>query len=126
MSPPEREGSLWRAVFCLLLPSHSIVFWSQTMLSPAASFETLQCEGPVSTQDSSCDTEEDLTSPREVDFQFKGYTFSEPFHLIVSYGEVFGGTDQRRPILSPIFQPCPFSLTAHSGGCPQEIGHGMG
>uniref|UniRef100_A0A667HWW9 Fc receptor like A n=1 Tax=Lynx canadensis TaxID=61383 RepID=A0A667HWW9_LYNCA len=60
------------------------MLWAGPMLL-AASFETLQCEGPVSTQDSSCDTEEDLTSPREVDFQFKGYTFSKPFHLIVSY-----------------------------------------
>ncbi|XP_048962799.1 Fc receptor-like A isoform X1 [Canis lupus baileyi] len=53
----------------------------------AAPFETLQCEGPVSTQDSSCDTQEDLMGPREVDFQVKGYTFSKPFHLIVSYGK---------------------------------------
>ena len=66
---------------------------SQTMPCSAAPFETLQCEGPVSTQDSSCDTQEDLMGPREVDFQVKGYTFSKPFHLIVSYGEVSGRTD---------------------------------
>ncbi|XP_030616443.1 Fc receptor-like A [Delphinapterus leucas] len=58
---------------------------SRTMPSSAASFEALQCEGPVSTQEGSCHTEDDLTDPREVDFQVKGYTFSEPFHLIVSY-----------------------------------------
>ncbi|XP_024607384.1 Fc receptor-like A isoform X3 [Neophocaena asiaeorientalis asiaeorientalis] len=58
---------------------------SRTMPSSAASFEALQCEGPVSTQEGSCHTEDDLTDPREVDFQAKGYTFSEPFHLIVSY-----------------------------------------
>uniref|UniRef100_A0A8P0SHW5 Fc receptor like A n=1 Tax=Canis lupus familiaris TaxID=9615 RepID=A0A8P0SHW5_CANLF len=60
------------------------VLWAAQMLL-AAPFETLQCEGPVSTQDSSCDTQEDLMGPREVDFQVKGYTFSKPFHLIVSY-----------------------------------------
>ncbi|MBZ3870770.1 Fc receptor-like B [Sciurus carolinensis] len=29
--------------------------------------------------------DDDLNDPRETDFQIKGYTFSEPFHLIVSY-----------------------------------------
>uniref|UniRef100_A0A8C9BY54 Fc receptor like A n=1 Tax=Phocoena sinus TaxID=42100 RepID=A0A8C9BY54_PHOSS len=60
------------------------MLWAAQMLL-AASFEALQCEGPVSTQEGSCHTEDDLTDPREVDFQVKGYTFSEPFHLIVSY-----------------------------------------
>lgn len=45
----------------------------------------LQCEGPVSTRDSSCHTASDVTGPRDSDFQVKGYTFSEPFHLTVSY-----------------------------------------
>uniref|UniRef100_A0A8C2NEB4 Fc receptor like A n=1 Tax=Capra hircus TaxID=9925 RepID=A0A8C2NEB4_CAPHI len=52
----------------------------------AASFEALQCEGPASTQESMCHPEDDLTDPKEVRFQVKGYTFSEPIHLIVSYG----------------------------------------
>uniref|UniRef100_A0A8C8YK13 Fc receptor like A n=1 Tax=Prolemur simus TaxID=1328070 RepID=A0A8C8YK13_PROSS len=60
------------------------MLWAAQMLL-VASFETLQCEGPVSTKKSSCHTNEDLTSQREAGFQFKGYTFSEPFHLIVSY-----------------------------------------
>ncbi|XP_022364519.1 Fc receptor-like A isoform X3 [Enhydra lutris kenyoni] len=60
------------------------VLWAVQMLL-AAGFEMLQCEGPVRTQDSSCDSQEDFTAPREVDFQVKGYTFSKPFHLIVSY-----------------------------------------
>uniref|UniRef100_A0A8C0CQB7 Fc receptor like A n=1 Tax=Balaenoptera musculus TaxID=9771 RepID=A0A8C0CQB7_BALMU len=61
------------------------MLWAAQMLL-AASFEALQCEGPVSTQESSCHPEDDLTDPREVDFQVKGYTFSAPFHLVVSYG----------------------------------------
>uniref|UniRef100_A0A2K5QJD3 Fc receptor like A n=1 Tax=Cebus imitator TaxID=2715852 RepID=A0A2K5QJD3_CEBIM len=62
-----------------------VVLWAaQTLL--AASFKTLQCERPVHTEESSCHMEDDLTDPREAGFQIKGYTFSEPFHLIVSYG----------------------------------------
>uniref|UniRef100_A0A2K5QJD7 Fc receptor like A n=1 Tax=Cebus imitator TaxID=2715852 RepID=A0A2K5QJD7_CEBIM len=61
-----------------------VVLWAaQTLL--AASFKTLQCERPVHTEESSCHMEDDLTDPREAGFQIKGYTFSEPFHLIVSY-----------------------------------------
>ncbi|CAK7308235.1 Fc receptor-like A [Vulpes lagopus] len=71
----------------------------------AAPFETLQCEGPVSTQESSCDTQEDLMSPREVDFQVKGYTFSKPFHLIVSYDWLI----LQGPV-SPIFEGDPLTL----------------
>ncbi|XP_025783626.1 Fc receptor-like A isoform X7 [Puma concolor] len=90
------------------------MLWAGPMLL-AASFETLQCEGPVSTQDSSCDTEEDLTSPREVDFQFKGYTFSKPFHLIVSYGP---SSSTAAPTLSPAPQKStvPESTTTESPG----------
>ncbi|XP_012584363.1 PREDICTED: Fc receptor-like A [Condylura cristata] len=51
----------------------------------AACLETLQHERPVGAQDSGCHTEDILTDPQEMDFQGKGYTFSEPFHLIVSY-----------------------------------------
>ncbi|XP_063652131.1 Fc receptor-like A isoform X5 [Pan troglodytes] len=65
------------------------VLWVAQMLlagcHAAASFETLQCEGPVCTEESSCHTEDDLTDAREAGFQVKAYTFSEPFHLIVSY-----------------------------------------
>nr|KAF6396686.1 Fc receptor like A [Rousettus aegyptiacus] len=51
----------------------------------AAALGTLQCEGPASTRDSSCHRAGAVTGPRDGDFQVKGYTFSEPFHLIVSY-----------------------------------------
>ncbi|XP_069433615.1 Fc receptor-like A isoform X3 [Ovis canadensis] len=60
------------------------LLWAAQMLL-AASFEALQCEGPASTQQSMCHPEDDLTDPKEVRFQVKGYTFSEPIHLIVSY-----------------------------------------
>uniref|UniRef100_A0A8C2NAF2 Ig-like domain-containing protein n=1 Tax=Capra hircus TaxID=9925 RepID=A0A8C2NAF2_CAPHI len=60
------------------------LLWAAQMLL-AASFEALQCEGPASTQESMCHPEDDLTDPKEVRFQVKGYTFSEPIHLIVSY-----------------------------------------
>uniref|UniRef100_A0A2K6EJK4 Fc receptor like A n=1 Tax=Propithecus coquereli TaxID=379532 RepID=A0A2K6EJK4_PROCO len=66
----------------------------------AASFETLQCEGPVSTEESSCHIDEDLTSQREAGFQVKGYTFSQPFHLIVSYGPASSAA-------SPTLNPAP-------------------
>ncbi|XP_021083615.1 Fc receptor-like A isoform X2 [Mesocricetus auratus] len=54
----------------------------------AASSETLKCEGPVSTEQSSChaEEEEDVTYSSDEDFQAKGYKFSKPFHLIISYG----------------------------------------
>ncbi|KAM8897017.1 Fc receptor-like A isoform 2-T2 [Lycaon pictus] len=85
------------------------VLWAAQMLlagcHAAAPFETLQCEGPVSTQDSSCDTQEDLMGPREVDFQVKGYTFSKPFHLIVSYDWLI----LQGPV-SPIFEGDPLTL----------------
>ncbi|CAK7308237.1 Fc receptor-like A [Vulpes lagopus] len=86
------------------------VLWAAQMLlaagcHAAAPFETLQCEGPVSTQESSCDTQEDLMSPREVDFQVKGYTFSKPFHLIVSYDWLI----LQGPV-SPIFEGDPLTL----------------
>ncbi|XDC49917.1 hypothetical protein R6Z07M_001099 [Ovis aries] len=65
------------------------LLWAAQMLlagcHAAASFEALQCEGPASTQQSMCHPEDDLTDPKEVRFQVKGYTFSEPIHLIVSY-----------------------------------------
>ncbi|XP_039695782.1 Fc receptor-like A isoform X1 [Pteropus medius] len=66
------------------------VLWAARVLlaagcHAAVALEMLQCEGPVSTQDSSCHTASDVTGPRDSDFQVKGYTFSKPFHLIVSY-----------------------------------------
>ncbi|XP_062962637.1 Fc receptor-like A isoform X2 [Cynocephalus volans] len=60
------------------------LLWETQMLL-AASFETLHCEGPVITEDSSCHTDDHLTDPKEGAFQLNGHTFSEPFHLIVSY-----------------------------------------
>ncbi|XP_045153883.1 Fc receptor-like A [Echinops telfairi] len=70
---------LWAAPVLLALP-----------LS-AASLEKVPCEeliapGSVSLQDSNGHPDEDeWTGPKEDGFQIKGYTFSEPFHLIVSY-----------------------------------------
>ncbi|KAM7054162.1 Fc receptor-like A isoform 2-T2 [Molossus nigricans] len=65
------------------------VFWAARVLlaagcQAAASFEALQCEGPVSTAGSGCHPEDDLQGSG-VGFQAKGYMFSQPFHLIVSY-----------------------------------------
>ncbi|XP_037067175.1 Fc receptor-like A isoform X5 [Peromyscus leucopus] len=64
-----------------------------TQMLPAASSKTLKCEGPFSMDQSSCHTEEeeeaeaeaDVTHSSDTDFQVKGYKFSKPFHLIVSY-----------------------------------------
>ncbi|XP_060054089.1 Fc receptor-like A isoform X4 [Erinaceus europaeus] len=77
------------------------VLWAAQMLL-AASVNMLQCGHPVSTQDSRCAPQkDDLKNPEEADFQIKGYTFSEPFHLIVSY-ELFAA-----PVLraTPSAQP---------------------
>nr|XP_034364561.1 Fc receptor-like A isoform X3 [Arvicanthis niloticus] len=66
-----------------------------TQMLLAASLETLKCEGPISAEHSSCqaaaaedkgdEDDGDMTHSSEAGFQFKGYTFSKPFHLIVSY-----------------------------------------
>uniref|UniRef100_H0VBX3 Fc receptor like A n=1 Tax=Cavia porcellus TaxID=10141 RepID=H0VBX3_CAVPO len=58
-----------------------------SMPSSAAVLEIVQCEGSVSTKESSCHTSDDVTvtGTEDAGFQVKGYTFSEPFHLIVSY-----------------------------------------
>uniref|UniRef100_A0A2K5ENN3 Fc receptor like A n=1 Tax=Aotus nancymaae TaxID=37293 RepID=A0A2K5ENN3_AOTNA len=88
-----------------------VAFWAaQTLL--AASFKTLQCEGPVHTKESSCYTEDDLTNPREAGFQIEGYTFSEPFHLIVSYGPLTSATP-------PTSNPAP-QRSAAPGAAPVE------
>ncbi|XP_014696620.1 Fc receptor-like A isoform X7 [Equus asinus] len=80
---------LWAAQILLAAGCHAVTASfsgsSRTMPSSAARFETLQCERPVSTQDGICHIDEDLRGQREADFQLKGYTFSQPFHLIVSY-----------------------------------------
>ncbi|XP_048212784.1 Fc receptor-like A [Perognathus longimembris pacificus] len=56
------------------------ILWASQML-PSASFETtMRCEETISTRGSSCHTDDETTHPRKA-----GYTFSEPFHLIVSY-----------------------------------------
>ncbi|XP_023377267.1 Fc receptor-like A [Pteropus vampyrus] len=76
-------------VFTARVLSSPAVLWAARVLlagcHAAVALEMLQCEGPVSTQDSSCHTASDVTGPRDSDFQVKGYTFSKPFHLIVSY-----------------------------------------
>ncbi|KAG3281132.1 Fc receptor like A, transcript variant X3 [Ictidomys tridecemlineatus] len=96
--------------WALYIPS--AVLWEAHLLV-AASFETLQCEGPVSTEKSNCHMDDDLKDPRETDYQVKGYTFSEPFHLIVSY-ELFAA-----PVLraSPSAEPkegSPVTLSCHT------------
>ncbi|XP_052056144.1 Fc receptor-like A isoform X2 [Apodemus sylvaticus] len=85
--------------------SHMLTEWAlyvcpavllATQMSPAASSETLTCEGLVSTEHGSChvaaakedegdEDNDDMTRSSEAGFQVKGYTFSKPFHLIVSY-----------------------------------------
>uniref|UniRef100_A0A671F8M6 Fc receptor like A n=1 Tax=Rhinolophus ferrumequinum TaxID=59479 RepID=A0A671F8M6_RHIFE len=77
-------------------PFSPAVLWTAQMLLVASS-ETLQCEGPASTRDSSCHTGA-LEDPREKDFQVKGYTFSAPFHLVVAYGPPSSAAP---PALSP-------------------------
>uniref|UniRef100_A0A8C5WAW6 Fc receptor like A n=1 Tax=Microcebus murinus TaxID=30608 RepID=A0A8C5WAW6_MICMU len=95
-------GSVLAAWALYLSPA---MLWAAQMLL-AASLETLQCEGPVSTKESSCHTDdEDLASQREAGFQAKGYTFSQPFHLIVSY-ELF---------LAPVLRATP-SAELQGGG----------
>ncbi|XP_006173214.1 LOW QUALITY PROTEIN: Fc receptor-like A [Camelus ferus] len=85
------------------------MLWAAQMLlagcHAVASLEALQCEGPVSTQESSCHMDDDLPGPGEVDFQVKGYTFSEPFHLVVSYDWLI----LQSPI-RPIFEGDPLVL----------------
>uniref|UniRef100_A0A5G2Q8J9 Fc receptor like A n=1 Tax=Sus scrofa TaxID=9823 RepID=A0A5G2Q8J9_PIG len=76
------------------------MLWAAQMLL-AASFDALQCKVPLSSQESRCHMDEDLTDLRDVDFQIKGYTFSEPFHLIVSYGP---SSSAAPPILNPAAQ----------------------
>ncbi|KAG3281133.1 Fc receptor like A, transcript variant X5 [Ictidomys tridecemlineatus] len=88
--------------WALYIPS--AVLWEAHLLV-AASFETLQCEGPVSTEKSNCHMDDDLKDPRETDYQVKGYTFSEPFHLIVSYGPSSSAE-------SPTLNPAPQKLAA--------------
>nr|XP_042114506.1 Fc receptor-like A isoform X10 [Peromyscus maniculatus bairdii] len=84
-----------------------------TQMLPAASSETLKCEGPFSMDQSSCHTEEeeeeeeaaDVTHSSDTDFQVKGYKFSKPFHLIVSY-ELFP---------SPVLKALPSSEPQEGG-----------
>lgn len=76
---------------CPVLLLQDAAPFSRSTPPTVASSETLQCEGPVSTRDSSCHAGA-LEDSREKDFRVKGYTFSKPFHLMVSYGEALGLT----------------------------------
>lgn len=87
---------MWRV---LLIPFPQVaVSFSDSPSPAAASSETLKCEGLVSTEQGSCqaaaeedegdEDDGDMTQSSEAGFQFKGYTFSKPFHLSVSYGEI--------------------------------------
>ncbi|XP_062049715.1 Fc receptor-like A isoform X2 [Lepus europaeus] len=71
-------GSVFMSWTLYLSP---VMLWAALTLL-AANLETLQCDGPISTRESSCHTDAD---PRDDDYEIKAYTFSEPFHLIVSY-----------------------------------------
>lgn len=108
------QGPLPGVVFCPLSSSRNLVLWSSgTVASSAAALGTLQCEGPASTRDSSCHRAGAVTGPRDRDFQVKGYTFSEPFHLIVSYGEAPRGAGPcGRGGLCPRFPNLPFGPAA--------------
>ncbi|XP_029335819.1 Fc receptor-like A isoform X4 [Mus caroli] len=78
----------WALYVCL-----AVLLATQMLL--AASSETLKCEGLVSTEQGSCqaaaeedegdEDDGDMTRSSDAGFQFKGYTFSKPFHLSVSY-----------------------------------------
>lgn len=97
----------------LLFSSVSASFpGSPAVPSSAASSESLQCEGPVSTRDSGCRPREDVGS-REVDYLARGYTFSRPIRLVVSYGKVLGRS-------SPTFHSSP-SAQSPCGKVPQEL-----
>lgn len=86
--------------------------------SSAASLEALQCEGPVRTGGSGCHPEDDLRGSG-VDFQAKGYVFSQPFHLIVSYGESWAAlTGAGLLFHSPA---SPFNPHFPQEGTPQDI-----
>ncbi|CAK6439881.1 unnamed protein product [Pipistrellus nathusii] len=84
---------------CFLPP----VLWAAQVLL-AASSEALQCEGPVSTGDSACHPGDDRGSG-EVDFQAKGYTFSRPLRLVVSYDWLI-----LQGPATPIFEGDPLAL----------------
>uniref|UniRef100_A0A8D2D2G0 Fc receptor like A n=1 Tax=Sciurus vulgaris TaxID=55149 RepID=A0A8D2D2G0_SCIVU len=97
----------------------SALLWAANLLV-AASFETLRCEGPISTEESDCHMDDDLNDPRESDFQVKGYTFSEPFHLIVSYGPSRSATS---PTLNPASQKpaAPETTSTEPPGSPPPL-----
>ncbi|XP_028637663.1 Fc receptor-like A [Grammomys surdaster] len=88
----------WMLIEWALYVCPAVLLATQMLLAGchvAASLETLKCEGPISTEHSSCqaaaeedegdEDDEDMTHSSEAGFQFKGYAFSKPFHLIVSY-----------------------------------------
>lgn len=101
------------------------------MPSSAASSESLQCEGPVSTWDSGCRPGDALGSG-EVDYQARVYTFSRPIRLVVSYGKVLGRsspTSHSSPSAQSPRGKVPQelatddsspSISAHRPGCPQS------
>ncbi|XP_037681416.1 Fc receptor-like A isoform X2 [Choloepus didactylus] len=71
------------AAGCHAVPAASFPGSPWAVPSSAASFESLQCESV--TAPGSVSTEDTDEGAREAGFEVKGYTFSEPFHLIVSY-----------------------------------------
>lgn len=106
-APGEGEAPLGGSVLSSFSESSLLFCPSWTMPPTVASSETLQCEGPISTRDSSCHAGDDWEERRDKDFHVNSYTFSKPFHLIVSYGEA-----RRRPAPSPMSQTSPSGPTA--------------
>ena len=123
---PRRGRNPWGQLFPILLLQAAASFSgsSPTVLSAAAHFEALQCEGPASTQEGMCHPADDFTDPKEVNFQVKGFTFSEPFHLIVSYGEVLERTDQCRQLFLPFLKALLSAPQPTQEGTPRKLAMG--
>ncbi|KAM6153391.1 Fc receptor-like A isoform 2-T2 [Erethizon dorsatum] len=96
------------------------VLWAAQML-PAAILELAQCGGSVSTKESSCHANDDVTvtSTEEAGFQVKGYTFSEPFHLIVSY-ELFPAPVLKASPSAELQEGSPVTLSCQTKLSPQR------
>ncbi|XP_033621576.1 Fc receptor-like A isoform X2 [Fukomys damarensis] len=90
-----------------------------SMASSAAILEILECGGSVSTKESSCLTNDDGTSTEEAGFQLKGYTFSEPFHLIVSYERFPAPVLRASPSAEP-HEGSPVTLSCQTKLSPQR------
>ncbi|XP_077011850.1 Fc receptor-like A isoform X2 [Tamandua tetradactyla] len=86
-APYLSPATLWAAQMllagCHAAPAASFPGSPWDVPSEAPGFESLQCEGVTAPE--SVSTQDTNDGPVEAGFEIKGYTFSEPFHLIVSY-----------------------------------------